>query len=94
MRKMMLYGKKYGGVDPQLEEGDIFRMVISVPEFDFIEKTQELPGNFSGSSQVRPKSVPSPSQVEILRNCMSEKEIGELMVVVGKTNRTRFRNQI
>lgn len=34
MRKMMLYGKKYGGADPQLEEGDIFRMVISVPEFD------------------------------------------------------------
>ena len=93
MRKMMLYGKKYGGVDPQLEEGDIFRMVISVPEFDFIEKTQELPDTFSSSSQVRPKSVPSPSQVEILRNCMSEKEIGELMKVVGKTNRTRFRNQ-
>jgi len=33
MRKMMLYGKKYGGADPQLIEGDIFRMVISVPEF-------------------------------------------------------------
>lgn len=33
MRKMMLYGKKYGGKDPQLMEGDLFRMVISVPEF-------------------------------------------------------------
>ena len=29
----MLYGKKYGGADPQLIEGDNFRMVISVPEF-------------------------------------------------------------
>ncbi|MDR2573578.1 MAG: hypothetical protein LBC94_04410 [Desulfovibrio sp.] len=38
MRKMMLYGKKYGGADPQLIEGDVFRMVISVPEFDFVEK--------------------------------------------------------
>ena len=34
MRKMMLYGKKYGGADPQLIEGDVFRMVISVPEFE------------------------------------------------------------
>lgn len=34
MRKMMLYGKKYGGADPQLIEGDVFRMGISVPEFE------------------------------------------------------------
>ncbi len=27
------YGKKYGGADPQLIEGDNFRMIISVPEF-------------------------------------------------------------
>jgi len=33
MRKMMLYGKAYGGADPELIEGDIFRTVISVPEF-------------------------------------------------------------
>ena len=33
MRKMMMYGKKYGGADPQLIEGDNFRMIISVPEF-------------------------------------------------------------
>ena len=33
MRKMMLYGKKYGGADPQLIEGDSFRMIIRVPEF-------------------------------------------------------------
>jgi ATP-dependent DNA helicase RecG len=33
MRKMMMYGKKYGGADPQLIEGDVFRMIISVPEF-------------------------------------------------------------
>ena len=33
MRKMMMYGKKYGGADPQLIEGDVFRMIICVPEF-------------------------------------------------------------
>ena len=33
MRNMMQYGRKYGGADPQLIEGDVFRMIISVPEF-------------------------------------------------------------
>ena len=42
MRKMMLYGKKYGGADPQLIEGDIFRMIISVPEFGSVQKPAEI----------------------------------------------------
>ena len=29
----MLYGKEYGGADPVLIGGDVFRMIISVPEF-------------------------------------------------------------
>jgi ATP-dependent DNA helicase RecG len=33
MRKMMRYGKAYGGADPELIEGDVFRMIIKVPEF-------------------------------------------------------------
>jgi ATP-dependent DNA helicase RecG len=32
MRKMMRYGKAYGGADPELIEGDVFRMIIKVPE--------------------------------------------------------------
>lgn len=34
MRKMMKYGRIYGGADPEFIEGDVFRAVISVPEFD------------------------------------------------------------
>ncbi len=30
---MMLYGKQYGDADPQLIEGDVFRMIVNVPEF-------------------------------------------------------------
>ena len=33
MRKMMLYGKRYGGADPKLIEGDNFRTIVSIPEF-------------------------------------------------------------
>ena len=33
MRKMMRYGKAYGGADPEMIEGDIFKIVVRVPEF-------------------------------------------------------------
>lgn len=33
MRKMMRYGKVYGGDDPEMIEEDTFRMVIKIPEF-------------------------------------------------------------
>ncbi len=33
MRNMMKYGKIYGGADPELIEGDVFRIVVKVPEF-------------------------------------------------------------
>jgi ATP-dependent DNA helicase RecG len=33
MRKMMRYGKVYGGADPEMIEGDIFRTIVKVPEF-------------------------------------------------------------
>ena len=33
MRKLMKYCRAYGGADPELVEGDVFRMVIKVPEF-------------------------------------------------------------
>jgi ATP-dependent DNA helicase RecG len=33
MRKMMRYGKAYGGADPEMIEGDVFKIVARVPEF-------------------------------------------------------------
>ncbi|MDP2647598.1 MAG: putative DNA binding domain-containing protein, partial [Desulfobacterales bacterium] len=33
MRKMMRYGKAYGGADPEMIEGDIFRIIVKIPEF-------------------------------------------------------------
>ena len=40
------------------------------------------------------KSAPSRHQVEILRKCMEESPISELMGIVGRTDRTKFRNQV
>jgi ATP-dependent DNA helicase RecG len=44
--------------------------------------------------QVGIKSGPSRDQVEILRKCLEEKAITELMAVLGRTNRTKFRDQV
>ena len=40
------------------------------------------------------KSGPSRDQVEILRNCVSEQSITEIMSLEGRTNRTKFRRQV
>jgi ATP-dependent DNA helicase RecG len=53
MRKLMRYGKAYGGADPELIEGDIFRMVIRVPEF----------GAAAPNGEQANEDVPSVSQV-------------------------------
>jgi ATP-dependent DNA helicase RecG len=37
MHKMMRYGKSYGDADPEMIEGDVFRIVVKVPEFGTIE---------------------------------------------------------
>ena len=40
------------------------------------------------------QSAPSRHQVEILHNCLSEKAISELMPLTGRSDRTKFRNQV
>ena len=42
----MRYGKAYGGANPELIEGDVFRIVVKVPEFS-------TAGEESGSLEVR-----------------------------------------
>jgi len=48
----------------------------------------------SPRDQVGTKLGLSRVQVEILRNCLTSKAIGELMVIVGRSNRTKFRDQV
>ena len=40
------------------------------------------------------RSGPSRDQVKILDNCMQERAMSELMVLVGRTNRIKFRDQV
>jgi ATP-dependent DNA helicase RecG len=113
MRKLMRYGKAYGGGDPQMIEGDVFRINVKVPEFgpagEVEAGTQDTrTGAQSGLSRTRvtgevtgeatpedgAKSGLSWDQVQILRNCLTEMAITELMAQVGRSNRTKFRDQV
>lgn len=46
------------------------------------------------TTQVGTKSGPSRDQVAVLRKCLAESEIGDLMAVAGRSNRTKFRDQV
>ncbi len=96
MRNMMKYGKIYGGADPELIEGDVFRMIIKVPEFSGpipeIIGAAQVAGEVT--AQAGTKLAPSRHQVEIMRNCMEGIGIVGLMQIDGRTDRTKFRNQV
>jgi len=34
VRRLMKYGKAYGGNDPELIEGDVFRIIVKCPDFE------------------------------------------------------------
>ena len=97
MRKLMLYGKKYGGADPQLIEGDNFRTIISVPEFG--KNPAEIPGIISVGAESRAESGAESGAesmrekiISILRKTpLSKSEIARqlgLNSVTGALNRT------
>lgn len=50
-------------------------------------------GSGPSRDQVGTKSAPSQDQVNILKACREEKTLLELMRVIGRKNRTKFRNQ-
>ena len=51
MRKLMRCGEAYGGADPEMIEGDVFRIVVKVPEY-----------GSNGERGGGPKSSPSRAQ--------------------------------
>lgn len=58
MRKLMRYGKAYGGADPEMIEGDLFRIIVKVPEYS-APAPQSTPSetvSFSGMKSNGPES--------------------------------------
>ena len=75
MRNLMKYGRKYGGADPQLIEGDIFRMIISVPEF---------------GTKIKVPSV-TPEVKKLLNIMQGEISRGDLLAALGLKDEKHFR---
>ena len=86
---MMLYGKKYGDADPELIEGDIFRMVISVPEFG--ANPAEIPQIVSATQPSGQVTGQVAGQVlNLLKVALGERSRKELMEALGLSGRDNF----
>jgi len=90
MRKLMRYGKAYGGADPEMIEGDIFRIIVKLPEFD----KAGVPVTPEVTPEVGTKLALSRHQVEILHKCLRESTLLGLMTITGRSDRTKFRHQV
>ncbi len=83
VRKLMKYGKAYGGSAPELVEGDVFRSIVKYPDFAIYEKDSTV------TPQVTTQVTP---QVIRLLNMLKEGELnrGLLMEKLGLHDRKSF----
>ena len=88
MRNMMKYGKAYGGEDPEMIEGDVFRTLVKYPDSAVYE--EDSTATAGATPQVTPQVAP---QVIRLLNVLKEGELnrGLLMEKLGLHDRKSFR---
>jgi ATP-dependent DNA helicase RecG len=83
MRKMMKYGKAYGGADPEMIEGDIFRIIVKYPDTAIYEKDSAVTG------EVTPEVTPEVGKMlTVIQGEMSRTEIQQRL---GLTDEKHFR---
>lgn len=93
MRRMMLYGKKYGGTDPQLIEGDNFRMIISVPEFgENPDRTANIitTGQVTGQVAGQVTGQVEDWMIEVLSACVEPQKSVDIQMITGIKHRETF----
>ncbi len=79
MRNMMKFSRAYGGADPELIEGDVFRIVIKVPES----------GTDKGITGQAPQQV-TQQVMKLLVACNGEQSRADLMQAVEIKDRVSF----
>ncbi|MDY6989969.1 MAG: ATP-binding protein, partial [Thermodesulfobacteriota bacterium] len=91
IKRMRDEAREFGCPDPVYEATNFFTATFyanpAVRERARLDRATDTP---QVKDQVGTKSGPSRDQVRILRNCLKQKSIVELMAVVGRTNRTKF----
>ena len=67
VRNLMKYGKIYGGTNPELTEGDIFRIIVKYPDSALYDDSLDIQQvGTNAAENIEPKPVPSLSQVPCL----------------------------
>ena len=93
IRRIRNLCRRHGVAEPAIEVSDSW-VTVTFPR-PAARESQEVDTRPAPSrDQVGTKSGPSRDQVGILRNCVSEQSITEIMSLEGRTNRTKFRRQV
>ncbi len=91
VRNLMKYGRIYGGTDPELIEGDVFKTTLKVPEFGFSEETASDNPSLNKPGQVN--SADEKWVLMALKACIEPKKSSEIQKVVGIKHRETFQRR-
>ena len=92
MRNLMKYGKVYGGEDPELIEGDVFRIIVRVPEAEEQPGQECVENHHNLAHYVRTTPQVTPQITALMKAvCKSPKTREELIEIVGVSDREHFR---
>ncbi|HDR47061.1 MAG TPA: AAA family ATPase [Geoalkalibacter subterraneus] len=91
MRKLMKYSRAYGGADPELTEGDVFRIVIQVPEHS--KRPEPVAADTPSGPQVTPQAVPqvTPQVKKLLPVLTNEMDRQQILQALGLKARKNLR---
>ncbi len=94
IRRIRELCREHGVAEPVIEVSE--HWVTTTFPRPTAQDGDQVKGTQSGPSRdpVGTQSGLSLDQVKILRNCLFEKGISELVTLVGRSNRTKFRNQV
>jgi predicted transcriptional regulator len=88
LRKVMRYGKVYGGANPALIEGDIFKIVVKVPEFGTLgEITHQAPSKHPASNRQVTHQVKR--LIETIREEMARTDLMNALSLKDRVNFAR-----
>lgn len=97
IRRMIEDARKHKCPEPKFRVNGFFTATFWPTREIMHEAVKEVGTNLSISEdlseQVGTKSAPSRHQVEILRNCLQEKSLLDIMNRVGRKDRTKFRTK-
>ena len=88
MRKMMRYGKAYGAADPEMIEGDVFRIILKAPEFQQITSSAPQSGQLAPEVTPEVKKMPFIMSAKLWKN--AKKIQGDLQ---GMANNNPVKSQ-